>query len=261
MKKKLKVVKIGGKLIEDEIKFRGFLEDFSALKCNKILVHGGGNFATEMALKLGYETRMIDGRRITDANSLKVIIMTYGGFINKNIVSKLQAFKTNAIGLCGADGKSIISKKREVREIDYGYVGDIEEVNEGFISSLLNQGIVPVFSAISCTREGVLLNTNGDSVAAEIAKAMSEIYDTELYYCFEKKGVLANAEDDESVINIIDRKKYNDLLEEKVISEGMLPKLHNCFNALENGVAGIFLGDASLLQENSRKTKIVKNGD
>lgn len=262
MKKRiLKVIKIGGKLIEDESKFREFLKDFSALEGFKILVHGGGNFATEMALKLGYETRMIEGRRITDADSLKVIIMTYGGLINKNIVAKLQALDTNAIGLCGADGKSIISKKREVKEIDFGLVGDIEEVNSGFISSLLSQGLIPVFSAISWTRGGELLNTNGDSIAAEIAKAMSEIYDTELYYCFEKKGVLANAEDDESVIKTIDRKKYNELLNDKVIGEGMLPKLHNCFNALEHGVSKIFLGDSSLLQPDSSSTKIIKNGD
>lgn len=261
MKDILKVVKIGGKLIEDETKFVSFLKDFSALECKKILVHGGGNFATEMALKLGYETKMIDGRRITDADSLKVIIMTYGGFINKSIVGRLQGLNNNAIGLCGADGKSIISKKREVREVDYGFVGDIEKVNAGFIASLLAQDIVPVFSAISCTYEGELLNTNGDSVAAEIAKAMSEFYETELYYCFEKKGVLSNAEDDDSVIKTIDRKKYQELLEKKVISAGMLPKLHNCFNALENGVERIFLGDAALLQENSANTKIVKNGE
>ena len=254
----LKIIKIGGKLIEDESKFQRFLSDFSALEGPKILVHGGGNFATEMALKLGYESKLIDGRRITDADSLKVIIMTYGGLINKSIVAKLQAQNCNAIGLCGADGKSIISVRRPVKEIDYGFVGDIEEVNSRFISSLLDQNITPVFSAISCTRKGELLNTNGDSVASEIAAAMSGNYETQLYYCFEKKGVLANAEDDDSVIKSIDKRKYKELLDEKIISEGMLPKLHNCFQALESGVSAIYLGNAALLQEKSSHTKIVQ---
>lgn len=252
----LKVIKIGGKLIEDEEKFRGFLNDFAALEGARILVHGGGNFATEMALKLGFPTQMVNGRRITDANSLKVIIMTYGGLINKSIVAKLQAMNSNAIGLCGADGKSIISKKREVKEVDFGFVGDIEEVNSAFIASLLEQNIIPVFSAISCTRNGELLNTNGDSVASEIAVAMSQNFETELYYCFEKKGVLANAKDEESVIQSIDREKYKELLEKEEISEGMLPKLHNCFQALEKGVTKIFLGNETLLQEKAQHTKI-----
>lgn len=255
----LKIVKIGGKLIEDDQKFRLFLEDFSALKGPKILVHGGGNFATEMALKLGYETKMVDGRRITDADSLKVIIMTYGGLFNKSIVAKLQALGTNAIGLCGADGKSIISKRREVKEIDFGFVGDIEEISSAFIISLLNQNIVPVFSAISCTREGELLNSNGDSVAAELAKAMSENFETELIFCFEKKGVLADATNDESVIEEINREKYGELLQEKVISAGMLPKLHNCFQALDHGVKRIILGNAEVLQQKSKNTKIVQS--
>lgn len=253
----LQVVKIGGKLIEDENKFREFLKDFAALEGSKILVHGGGNFATEMAQKLGYETKMVDGRRITDADSLKVIIMTYGGLINKTIVARLQSLNCNAIGLCGADGMSIISKRREAKEVDFGFVGDIKEVNVSFISSLLSQGITPVFSAISCTREGELLNTNGDSVAAEIAGAMSSEFDTELFYCFEKKGVLANPLDNNSVIEIIDRKYYQNLLENKIISDGMLPKLHNCFHALENGVSKIYLGDSDLLKENATFTKIV----
>ncbi|UJH91243.1 acetylglutamate kinase [Antarcticibacterium sp. 1MA-6-2] len=255
---KLKIVKIGGKLIENEDRLKGFLQDFSEMEGPKILVHGGGNFATEIAQKLGYETKMVDGRRITDADSLKVIVMTYGGLINKTIVAKLQANNCNAIGLCGADGNSIISSKREVKEIDYGFVGDIEEINTSFISSLLEQHITPVFSAISSTLEGELLNTNGDSVAAELAKAMSKEYETELYFCFEKKGVLSNAADDTSVIEYIDRQKYQELLDEKIVSDGMLPKLHNCFQALENGVSKIYLGDSALLQNNSLHTEIVK---
>lgn len=252
----LKVVKIGGKLIENEEKLQGFLKDFTALEGPKILVHGGGNMATDLAGKLGFETKMIDGRRITDENSIKVITMVYGGLINKSIVAGLQALSCNAIGLCGADGKSIVSKRRPVKEIDFGFVGDIQEVNQVFINSLLEQGIVPVFSAISYSDNGQLLNTNGDSVAAEIAIAMSGQYETELYYCFEKKGVLSNAQDDESVITTLNRENYNHLLEEKVISDGMLPKLHNCFSALNKNVSKIFLGDANLLQQNSIHTKI-----
>lgn len=257
-KKVLKVIKIGGKLIEDQRNFQHFRKDFVAMDGPKILVHGGGNFATEVAAKLGYETKMLDGRRITDANSMKVITMVYGGLISKNIVAGLQKLGCNAVGLCGADGKSIISKKRPVKEVDYGYVGDIEEVNTKFISTLLEQDIVPVFSAISYSKEGEILNTNADSIAAEIASAMSSTYETELYYCFEKKGVLADAEDDESVIELLNKVKYQELLDEKVISDGMLPKLHNCFEALEAGVTRVYLGDSGLLQQKSLHTKIVK---
>lgn len=254
----LKVIKIGGKLIEDKRNFKHFLTDFTALQGPRILVHGGGNRATEIAAKLGYKTKMLDGRRITDANSMEVITMVYGGLISKNIVAGLQKLGTNAIGLCGADGKSIISKKRPVIEVDYGYVGDIEEVNTKFISTLLEQDIVPVFSAISYSKEGEILNTNADSIAAEIASAMSSTYETELYYCFEKKGVLADAEDDGSVIELLNKVKYQELLDEKVISDGMLPKLHNCFQALEAGVERVYLGDSQLLQQKSLHTKIVK---
>ncbi len=257
-KQRLKIVKIGGKLIENEEKLQLFLNDFSSLEGPKILVHGGGNYATEMADKLGYETKMIDGRRITDSNSLKVIIMTYGGLINKNMVAKLLALGCNSIGLCGADGGSIISTKREVKEIDYGFVGDIAEINSSFISALLDQNITPVFSPISCTLDGELLNTNGDSVAAELAISLSSNYETELYFCFEKKGVLEDAADDESVIESLDPKKYKAFLDDKVISDGMLPKLYNSFQALERGVSKICLGDSTLLQKNSKHTKILK---
>ncbi len=252
----LKIVKIGGKLIEDEAKFSEFLKDFSELEGPKILVHGGGKMATDIAGKLGYETKMVDGRRITDKNSINVITMVYGGLISKNIVAKLQVLGQNSIGLSGADGFSILSKKRPAKEIDYGFVGDIEKVNSGFISSLLKQEIIPVFCAISCTEEGQLLNTNADSIAAAIAKAMSEKYKTELYFCFEKQGVLADAEDDNSVISEIDTQKYQQLLEDKVISDGMLPKLQNCFEALETGVFKICLGDFRLLKQDSKFTKI-----
>lgn len=258
MKQTLKVVKIGGKLIENETSLNTFLADFTALKGLKILVHGGGNKATEVATKLGFETKMIDGRRITDKDSMEVITMVYGGLLNKSIVARLQSKKQNAIGLCGADAQVLISKRREVREIDYGYVGDIESVNTQFIESILKQNIVPVFSAISSTKEGVLLNTNGDSVASEIAIAMSKLYETELYFCSEKKGVLTDISDENSVISELNSDNYKNLVASKVITDGMLPKLHNCFEAISRGVSSVILGDATLLKENSTHTKIVK---
>ena len=255
---RLKVVKIGGKLIEDKALLNSFLDDFVQLEGSKILVHGGGNKATEVAGKLGFETKMIDGRRITDKNSMEVITMVYGGLLNKSIVAELQRKQQNAIGLCGADGNVLISKRRQVKEIDYGYVGDLENVNTEFIESLLKQNIVPVFSAISCTEDGVLLNTNGDSVASEIAIAMSNIYETQLFYCSEKKGVLKDVLDENSVITELNSENYKDLVVSKVITDGMLPKLHNCFEAINRGVSAVFLGNADLLKENVSHTKIVK---
>lgn len=253
----IKVVKIGGKIIEDEHKLHAFLKDFTAIKTPKILVHGGGNLASEIGEKLGHKTKMVDGRRITDEHALKTIVMTYGGLISKNLVAKLQHLGCNAIGLCGADGKSIISKKRPVKEIDYGFVGDIEKVNIEFIFSLLQQQITPVFSAISYSEEGNLLNTNGDSIASEIAKALGAANTAELYFCSEKKGVLTDLSDDESVLPSLDFTDYQKLMESKIISDGMLPKLHNCFEALKNGVSAVFLGDFTLLQPQSVHTKIV----
>ncbi|TVZ25277.1 N-acetylglutamate kinase [Gillisia sp. Hel_I_86] len=259
MKKQiLKIVKIGGKLIENEESLSAFLQDFSQLDGAKILVHGGGKIATELSDKLGYKTNMIEGRRITDANAMNVITMVYAGLINKKIVAKLQGLKSNAVGLCGADGKSIVSKKRVVKEIDYGFVGDVEKINAPFISSLLEKDIIPVFSAISCSTEGELFNTNADSVAAEIAIAFSENYQTELFFCFEKNGVLKNPLDDNSVIELLDTTTYQNLLDENIISEGMLPKLHNCFYALENSVSEVYLGGANLLQNGIKHTKIIK---
>ncbi len=257
-KQSLKIVKIGGKLIENEKSLSAFLGDFSQLEGPKILVHGGGKMATELSDRLGFKTKMIDGRRITDADAMDVITMVYAGLINKKIVAKLQALKSNAVGLCGADGKSIISKKRVVKEIDFGFVGDVEEINTSFISSLLKQDIIPVFSAISCSNEGELFNTNADSVAAEIAIAFSENYQTELSFCFEKNGVLKDPLDDNSVIELLDTQTYQDLLNKKIISEGMLPKLHNCYYALEHAVSAVYLGGPNLLIKDAKHTKIIK---
>lgn len=257
-RKTLKVVKIGGKLIENEGKLKHFLADFNELNGPKILVHGGGIMANDLSKKLGIPTKMVDGRRITDAETMKVITMTYAGLINKNIVASLLGIGCNSLGLCGADGKSVISIKREISTIDYGFVGDIEAVNSSFITSLLEQQLVPVFSAISSTYEGLLLNTNADSIATEIAKALTVHYEVELFFCFEKQGVLEDVNDEDSLIETLNIQKYQSLLESGAINDGMLPKLHNCFQALEENISKIYLGDHTLLQEKSTFTKIIK---
>ncbi|PIF01044.1 MAG: acetylglutamate kinase [Maribacter sp.] len=248
MKQKLSVVKIGGNVIEDQIELERFLFYFSKLEGLKILVHGGGKLATRLASQLGIESRMSNGRRITDAKSLEVITMVYGGLTNKNIVAKLQALGINALGLSGADGNSIKAHKRPVKDIDFGFVGDIDGINPNFTNSLLSIGITPVFCAISHDGKGQLLNTNADTIASEIAIGMGDILETTLYYCFEKKGVLKDVEDGDSVIQHINTEIYSDLLQGKVIADGMLPKMENCFHALNHQVSKVCIGDISMLQ-------------
>ena len=253
MKKKLSVIKIGGSLIEDEKILNEFLCDFTKLEGLKILVHGGGKLATQLAGKLGIETKMNEGRRITDAETVKVITMVYGGLVNKTIVAKLQAENCNALGLSGADLNSIQSVKRPVAEIDYGYAGDVEKVNKKMISLLLNNGISPVFCAITHDKKGQLLNTNADTIASEIAIALSEDFETDLYYCFEKQGVLMDINDENSVIEHIDTKNYRQLKEAKIIADGMLPKLHNCFNSLERNVSKVCIGNVKMISRHNQK--------
>lgn len=249
MKQKLSVVKIGGNVIEDEKALNLFLSTFSKLEGLKILVHGGGKLATQLATKLGIASKMVDGRRITDTETLDIITMVYGGLANKKIVAKLQSKGTNALGLSGADGNTIRAHKRPVKELDYGFVGDIDGVNSALLAHLLTLNLSPVFCALSHDGRGQLLNTNADTIASEIAIGMSTLYDTTLYYCFEKKGVLLRITDENSVIKHIDTKKYKQLLENGIIADGMLPKLHNCFHALENQVKKVCLGDVSMLNE------------
>ena len=251
MKQKLSIVKIGGNVIENEIELDQFLLNFSKLQEPKILVHGGGKLATKLATKLGIESKMTSGRRITDSKSLEVITMVYGGLTNKNMVAKLQALGTNAIGLSGADGNAIKAHKRPVKEIDFGFVGDIDGINSELINTLVSAALTPVFCAISHDGKGQLLNTNADTIASELAIGMSHKYDTTLYYCFEKKGVLLNVEDEESVIKHIDTNSYNDLLEQNIIADGMLPKIENCFHALQQSVSKVCIGDISMLQSNA----------
>jgi len=251
--KKLSVIKIGGSLIENEKILDEFLVDFTKLEGLKILVHGGGKLATQLAGKLGIETKMNEGRRITDAETIKVITMVYGGLVNKTIVAKLQAGNCNALGLSGADLNSIQSVKRPVAELDYGFVGDVEKVNTKMISLLLSNEISPVFCAITHDKNGQLLNTNADTIASEIAIALSRDFETDLYYCFEKQGVLMDINDENSVIENIDSKNYQQLKEEKIIADGMLPKLHNCFNALERNVSKVCIGSIKMISKQNQK--------
>ncbi|MEP5341228.1 MAG: acetylglutamate kinase [Algibacter sp.] len=254
---KLSIVKIGGNIIEDEASLSAFLKLFSNLEGKKILVHGGGKRATHIASKLGIESKMINGRRITDADTLEVITMVYGGLVNKNVVAKLQALNIDAIGLTGADINSITSDKRPVKDIDYGFVGDVKQVAHNSIDKLIQADFTPVFCAITHDGNGQLLNTNADTITSQVAVGMSALYETSIYYCFELNGVLEDINDKSSVVKHIDSNIYKDLLEKGIIADGMLPKLENCFDALRNGVNNINMGNTSMLtQENDNFTKI-----
>ncbi len=252
---KLYVIKIGGNIIDDEKKLTSFLQDFAKVKALKILVHGGGKLATKMAAQLGIEQQMIDGRRITDAETLKIVTMVYAGLINKNIVAQLQANGCDAIGLCGADGNIIKAHKRNHPTIDYGFVGDVDEVNTCLLQSLLQQNMAVVLSPITHDAKGLLLNTNADTIAQEIAKALSSLYDVELIYSFEKSGVLLDVNDENSVIPTLTKSYYEELktpLQGTGVTRifaGMIPKLDNAFAAIISGVKKVIIGKAEELQQ------------
>ena len=246
---KLYVIKIGGNIIDDESKLSSFLKSFASIQSPKILVHGGGKLATKLAAQLGIEQQMIEGRRITDAETLKIVTMVYAGFINKNIVAQLQANNCNAIGLCGADGNVIQAHKRQHPSIDYGFVGDVDAVNTALLQSLLEQNINIVLAPVTHNKEGLLLNTNADTIAQEIAQAMSALYEVHLIYSFEKNGVLLDTNDDNSVINSINPSYYKELKEQQVIFAGMIPKLDNAFAALNKGVHQVVIGKAEQLEQ------------
>ncbi|RKS14536.1 acetylglutamate kinase [Flavobacterium sp. 120] len=248
-KKPVSLIKIGGNIIDNPTELKQFLSDFSKIEGYKILVHGGGKSATKMAESIGLAPQMIDGRRITDAAMLDVVVMIYAGQINKNIVAQLQANSTNAMGFSGADGNLIQSDKRNHPTINYGFVGDVKKVNTNLLETLLSNGIVPVFCAITHDGKGQLLNTNADTIASELAIALSEVFDVTLNYCFEKPGVLYDAEDDSSVIENINQELYSKLKAEKAIHSGMIPKLDNCFNSLSKGVQKIKIGHHRMLQD------------
>lgn len=255
--KTLKIIKIGGNIIDDPIALDGFLMEFARITTPKILVHGGGKLATILANRLGVKVNKIDGRRITDADTLEIITQIYAGKINKNVVAKLQAQRCNALGFTGADGNTIVAVKRPVKEIDFGFVGDIVEVNPQVLEVLLQKEITPVFCAITHDEKGQLLNTNADTIAAELAIGLAEQFSTELYYCFEKNGVLTNVNDQNSVITHIDSAMYTALIKNEIISEGMLPKTANGFHALNNNVSKVCIGKPSMLfNENSTFTTL-----
>lgn len=257
---KLTIVKIGGNIIDDEQKLKDFIKSFSGISGKKILIHGGGKLATRLAETMGVEQQMVDGRRITDAETLKIVTMVYAGYINKNIVSALQANGCNAIGLSGADGNAIAAHKRTHVSIDYGFVGDVDAVNVTLVHALLQQELAIVFAPITHDNNGLLLNTNADTIAQEIAKGMSGTYDVSLIYSFEKAGVLLDANDDSTVINEINPAYYSELKTTGKIFAGMLPKLDNAFAAINSGVKKVIIGKAEqlpLLTEGKAGTTII----
>ncbi len=244
---KLFVIKIGGNVLDDEATCMGFLKSFSEVTSRKILVHGGGKLATSLAEKLGIKQQLVEGRRITDGETLKIITMVYAGLINKTIVAQLQGFDCNAIGLSGADGNMIKAHKRTHATMDYGFVGDVDVVNVTLLNNLLKLNNTPVLCAVSHDGNGQLLNTNADTIAQEIAKATAPYFDVDLIYTFEKVGVLQNVEDDTSVIEKITQESYAALKESGAIFAGMIPKLDNAFAALNAGVARVCIGKAEQL--------------
>ena len=245
---KLTIIKVGGKIVEEPDTLARLLDDFASIPGYKLLVHGGGRSATKVAAQLGIESTMVNGRRVTDAETLKVVTMVYGGLVNKNIVAGLQARGVNAIGLTGADMNAILSVKRPVKDVDYGFVGDVKEVNGKMLSTLISQG--------THDGKGNILNTNADTIAGETAKGLASYFDVTLVYCFEKKGVLSDENDDDSVIPVITPELFRKYTDEGVIQGGMIPKLENSFSAIDNGVKQVIIKQASDISDASAGTVI-----
>ncbi|MFI3267543.1 MAG: acetylglutamate kinase [Rikenellaceae bacterium] len=247
----VKVIKIGGNVVDNPEKLEKFLRDFATIKGAKILVHGGGKIATQISKSVGIEAQMIDGRRVTDAETLKVVIMVYAGLINKNIVAKLRSENVDAIGMCGADGGLIVSNKRKPNPVDYGYVGDpiIDNFSVKTAKMYIDNEYTMVVAPITISTENELLNTNADTIASTIAQALAKEYETELVYCFEKRGVLTDVNDDNSVISEITPSYFEQLKSEGVIVDGMLPKLTNAFKAIDNGVAKVVICSSEAVAE------------
>jgi acetylglutamate kinase len=241
----LTIVKVGGKVIEEPDALKTLLKDFCMIAGYKMLIHGGGRTATELAEKLGVESKMVNGRRITDEETLKIATMVYAGLVNKTIVAQLQALRVDAVGLTGADMNLILARKRPVTDIDYGFVGDIKDVNFRVLSELLNQSYTPVIAPLTHDGEGNLLNTNADTIAAETARALAYNFNVRLIYCFEKKGVLMDENDENSLIQTLDRELYQQYKEEGIIKDGMIPKLDNAFRARAAGVQEVIITSAA----------------
>jgi acetylglutamate kinase len=249
---KLFVIKIGGNVIDNDASLRSFIKDFASIDEKKILVHGGGKIASKIGEQLGIRPNYMNGRRITDEVTVDLVTMVYGGLLNKKIVAKLQSFNCNAIGLTGADANIIPAVKRPVKDIDYGWAGDVrnEELGIGNLELLLANGLTPVIAPLTHDKQGQMLNTNADTIASSLAVALSVLYDVRLVYCFEKKGVLEYVEDMNSVINFINKERYRQLLQEKKLADGILPKIDNAFAAIESGVKEVLIGDANDLLQN-----------
>jgi acetylglutamate kinase len=252
MKEKLTIVKVGGAVVEDEAQLAQLLKDFSAIEGRKLLVHGGGRKATKVAEALGIESKMVGGRRITDADMLNVVTMVYGGLVNKNLVARLQANGVNALGLTGADMDVIRSHKRPIKDgVDFGYVGDVDKANGQMLSKLIEEGIIPVMAPLTHDGQGNILNTNADTIASETAKALAPFYDVTLIFSFEKKGVLRNPDDDDSVIPIISRADFIKYKTDGTISGGMLPKIENALGAIDSGVSRVIITLATAIDGQS----------
>jgi acetylglutamate kinase len=245
---KLTIVKVGGKIVEEEQSLKQLLIDFSKIEGFKVLVHGGGRSATALAAKLGIESKMVNGRRVTNKEMLKVVTMVYGGLVNKQIVAGLQAIGVNALGLTGADLNYMRSERRPVFDVDYGFVGDVKEVNAGLLVDLIGKGVVPVLAPLTHDKKGNLLNTNADTIAGEAAKALAKYFEVTLMYCFEKKGVLTDENDDESVISKLTPELFEKYVAEGFINGGMIPKLENSFEALKAGVKQVIITKADQIQ-------------
>ncbi len=242
------VIKVGGAIVEDEARLNDLLCRFASIDGPKVLVHGGGRRATKVASALGIETKMVDGRRVTDADMLEVVTMVYGGLVNKNVVARLQARGVNALGLTGADMNVILSHRRPLKNgVDYGFVGDVDQVDGQALTSLLERGVIPVMAPLTHDGKGSLLNTNADTIAAETAKALTPFFDVTLVYCFEKAGVLANPDDDNSVIPVITKADFAALTANGTISGGMKPKIENALAAVDKGVRRVIITKAEAL--------------
>lgn len=258
MKEKLTLIKVGGKIVEEEATLQALLSDFAAIEGRKVLVHGGGRSATKLATRLGIESQMVNGRRITDAETLKIVTMVYGGLVNKNIVARLQACGVNALGLTGADMDVIRSVKRPVKDVDYGFVGDVERVDATLLGDLIAKEVVPVMAPLTHDGCGNMLNTNADTIAGETAKALAQLFDVTLVYCFEKRGVLRDENDDDSVIPQITRADFEQLVADGVVQGGMIPKLENAFEALRAGVSQVIITQASAINTPGEGTRIIR---
>jgi acetylglutamate kinase len=253
----LTIIKVGGKIVEEADTLAQLLDRFTSIPGYKLLVHGGGRSATKLAERRGLEQQMVNGRRVTDAETLRVVTMVYGGLVNKQIVADLQARGVNALGLTGADMNVILSHRRPAGEVDYGFVGDVDRVDASLLAGLIGQGVVPVMAPLTHDGKGSMLNTNADTIAGETAKALASHFDVTLMYCFEKKGVLRDAEDDDSVIPQITAAEMPQLVADGIVSGGMLPKLENSFAAIAAGVRRVVITKADAIADPAAGTTLL----